>query len=125
MDKDPVQRAREVYRQEFCPRSFDEDFYLHLNNPHAIIYKDANNLALLYPVKRSAPYARLTNPSTEEPSPDCWWVYLLSGDFPFLLSLLPYDLEYIGWERDNVPRSYKLEQVKRWILKDHTSTQAL
>lgn len=124
MGKDPVQRAREVYLQEDCARSFEEDFYLHWHNPRAIVYKDANNLALLRPVNRANEYELLTDPSWNSDDPNCWWVYLLVGDFRFLLTLLPYDLPYIGWERNNVPRSYKLNHLKRWTSKtDLISTE--
>jgi hypothetical protein len=124
MDKDPVWRAKQVYLQEECARSFDEDFYLHLNNPHAIVYKDASNLAMLRPVNRADNYVHLTNPGYNTNNPNCWWVYLLVGDFKFLLSLLPYPLEFIGWERNNVPRSYNLNHLRRWTLNtDHTSTE--
>lgn len=121
VDLDPVQQAREIYNQEFCPRSFDEDLYLHLNNPHAIVYKDKHNLALLRPVNRNDTYQQLTHPKRQTDNPNCWWVYLLVGDFRFLLSLLPYPLPYIGWERNNVPRSYKLDHLKRWTSKDPIS----
>lgn len=124
MDKDPVHRAKQVYLQEECARSFDEDFYLHLNNPRAIVYKDEANLAMLRPVNRADSYVYLTDPRYNTDSPNCWWVYLLVGDFKFLLSLLPYPLEFIGWERNNVPRSYNLNHLRRWTLNtDHISTE--
>lgn len=120
---DPILRARAVYEQEECARSFDQDIYLHLNTPGCIVYKDASNLALLRPVNSHDPYRAITNPAFMARRPDAWWIYLLVGSIPFLVSRLPYDLPLIGWERKNSPRFYKLEQVKRWTLKDHTTPQ--
>jgi hypothetical protein len=124
-EQDPVQRARMVYEREECSRNFEEDFCLHWNNPYAIVHKDDANLAFARPVSINDPYERITDPSYISHRVNAWWVYLLVGDFHFLLSLLPYDLEYIGWERNNKPRFYKLKQLRRWISTDPTSIQRL
>ena len=80
-----------------------------------IVYKDKSNLALVRPVNKSYTYHELTNPEHVSENPDCWWVYLLIGDIVSLTSMLPYDLEWIGWERKNKPRFYKLQQLKRCL----------
>ena len=126
MDKTPVSIVEEIYKTEYCPRSFEEDLYLHMFNPHAIVFKDATSLALLRPVTRHASYEKLTNPEVVFKNPNCWWIYLLVGDMHHLFQKLPYPLEYIGWERNNIPRSYKLTQLTRWMnFKDPISTQLL
>lgn len=112
---DPILRARQVYTQEPCARNFEEDLYLHLNTPGSIVYKDAGNLALVRPIDSKDEYHRFTNPAVIYPTADCWWVYLLVGDFRFLVNLLPYPLPLIGWERDNVPRFYDLQTLKQHL----------
>lgn len=118
-DKDPVQRAKQVYLQEPCARSFEEDFYLHWNNPQAIVYKDASNLVFIRPVNILDSYEKLTDPRYETATPNAWWVYLFVGDFRFLIHHLPYQLQYIGWERNNKPRFYTLARLLKWT--DHIS----
>jgi hypothetical protein len=112
---DPIIRARSVYDNEKCARSFDEDLYLHLNTPGCIVYKDDTNLALLRPVNRYDSYEILTNPARYSTPPNAWWLYLLVGDFRFLCTRLPYVLPFIGWERHNVPRFHNFNKLLRCL----------
>lgn len=118
---DPVVRAKALYAQEICARNFEEDLYLHLNTPGCIVFKDEESLALLRPVSCVCSYRQLVDPTYISAVPDAWWIYLLVGDFPRLLELLPNRFDLIGWERKNRPRFYELSKLRRWILR--TSTQ--
>ena len=119
--EDPVTAARRVYAKEVCARSFEDDLYLHLNNPRAIVYKDSRSLVLARPIDSLDRYDEITDPSYNAQAPDAWWVYLLVGDFRRLFDLVPHDLPLFGWERNNVPRFYSFNHVKRWMLSPHTS----
>lgn len=113
--------AEEVYRNEDCARSFEEDLYLHLHTPGCIVFKDEDNLALVRPVNEHDSYENLTYPGYISPEPNAWWVYMLVGNVPFLISLLPNRFDRIGWERKNKPRFYNLNKVKQWTsTMDHT-----
>ena len=113
--KDPVTLAKRIYETEPCARSFEEDFILHWNNPYAIVHKDAHNLGFAYPVNKDDPYEVITNPQHISSAPNCWWIYLLVGDFRALAHNLNPHYDFVGWERNNEPRFYKLAQLLRCI----------
>lgn len=127
---DPILRAREVYANEPCARSFDQDLYLHLNTPQCIVFKDATTLALVRPVNSRDPQAAITNPAFISSTPDAWWLYLLVGDIATLHTMfcdhLHNRFKLIGWERNNVPRFYDIQKVKQWTshLHYHTTSSA-
>jgi hypothetical protein len=52
-----------------------------------------------------------------EPDPDCWMVWLCTGDLESVLHLIPYPLPYIAFARDNRLRGYSFERLTRKLMK--------
>ena len=116
----PLDKARLVYTQEPCARTFEEDLRLHLQ--FGYVFSTPEFFVMGRPVDRHAPYDQLTDPRLQFPEPDAWWVYLAAGDFIKIWTISPYNLSYIGWERDNRPRFYRVSQLFRTCQRLHTST---
>ncbi len=52
-----------------------------------------------------------------EPDPDCWMVWLCTGDLESVLHLIPYPLPYVAFARDNRLRGYSFEKLTRKLMK--------
>jgi hypothetical protein len=106
-----LEAAHDLYQQEPCIRSLEEDISLHLT--FGWLYSDPDLLVMARPVAQGADYLRLTNPALSFEEPNCWWIYLAVGDIGRALKLIPYPLAYIGWERNNEPRFHLFDRVVR------------
>lgn len=53
-----------------------------------------------------------------EPEPNCWMVWLCTGDLESVLHLIPYPLPYIAFARDNRLRGYSFEKLTRKLMKN-------
>lgn len=100
--------ALEVYENEPCQRSFYEDLALHLENGYVLSTPKA--FVMGRRVDRQAPAEHLLDPARVWESGDCWWVWLASGDLRDVLGLMPFPLPWIGFERNNRPRFYRLDR---------------
>lgn len=68
------------------------------------------------PVKKDADYDKLTDPGHIFRDPDCWWVYLASGDWRLAFRRFePYELPWFGWERNNNPRYWTRERLLKHV----------
>jgi len=125
----PFDKARMVYEKEVCARTFDEDLRLHLK--FGYVFSTPDFFLMGRPVSKDAEYHEITDPRLQFPDPDCWLVYLASGDINKFWTICPYDLPYVGWERDNVLRIYRSDKVIRACQRPtvsksqgvHTTTQ--
>lgn len=104
----PIDRARLIYASEPCARTFAEDLELHFQ--HGYVVSTPECFAMARPVWKHWSYKELTDPSFTDPGGDCWWIYLLAGDLRTGMRWLPDRREWIGYERLNVPRFFKVSK---------------
>lgn len=71
------------------------------------------------PVKRDAPPEQILDVTHQffPPACDCWYVFLMCGDVRKAWSILPYELPWLCWQRDNDPsdelRFYETRRMMR------------
>lgn len=109
----PFERAAGVYDIEYSPRTFDHDFILHLR--HGYVIANERTFLMGRPICKDADSNLIFDPSHKFASPDCWLVWLAAGELQAFFQFMPYYLPWVGWERDNVFRTYPTEKVKRLI----------
>lgn len=115
----PYELARQVYANEPSARTGDEEVRLALLNPLAIVIKTPGLFMVTRPVNTAMGYKEMTDPSVQAEECNAWWIHVLATkrdykSLHFLASLLislPWEFQWIGWERKNVPRFYTLEKV--------------
>lgn len=124
----PLDKARAVYASEPCARTFEEDLRLHLK--FSYVHSTPEYFIMGRPVTMDAAYSDITDPIVQFSEPDAWWVYLASGDLKSFFTIKPFDLPYVGWERDNKARFYRADKVSRLCQRTtttnlgvHTTTQ--
>lgn len=106
----PFDLAKQVYDKEPCARSFFEDLYWHMRLGY--VFCTPQFFIMGRPVKREWPTEWILSPwFVCVKDPDCWHVWLASGDLSLLFSVLPIKLLYVSWERDNKLRFYKFDKV--------------
>ena len=97
-----------MYASEPCARTLEADLILHARFGYVVSTPTA--LAMGRPVWRHWPYSRLADPSQVDPAGDCWWIWLLAGNAREALRWIPEQREWIGYERLNQPRFFKLSK---------------
>ena len=97
----PFEQAAAVYEREACARSFESDLFSHFLHGYVVSIPEA--FALARRVRHDWPEERLQNPDDTDPEGDCWWIWLLAGELSAVARWLPFDLPWIGYERDNRP----------------------
>ena len=114
----PFNRAGEVYDHEPCARSFVLDVTLHLRGGY--VFSTPEYFIMGRGVDSTADIELILNPEFIFPrvAQDAWWVYLCAGDgLGELVRLMPYPLAFVGWERGNIPRFYRLDSVLSRIVR--------
>ena len=108
----PIQRAIEVYRNEPCARSFQEDLEAHLLNGY--VWSSPTAFGMARKVDRHADAELILNPWHVFPSDsvNAWLVYLGAGSLKEMFTRFPHKLEWIGWERENVLRWYRMDRAR-------------
>ncbi len=111
--------ARAVYESEPCARSFEEDIALHFRYGYVFSQQDA--FLMGRPVDKNASYEAITSPWVSFGSPNAWLVWLAAGAkaFEIFLSHEPFQMPYIGWERDNRLRWYPRETLIRHVTRSN------
>lgn len=104
-------QARAVYDREECARTFDEDFYLHLQ--YGFVFSSPDGFIMGRPVARMAREELVRDPGHIFATPDTWLVYLAAGSVKNFWRHLPYPLPFVGWERSNVLRFYPSDRVRK------------
>ena len=107
----PLRRAIDEYDRQWSVFSFSECLSCHLER--GVVWSSIQSFALVRAVRTDWRLARLLSPHYVAEDPDCWWVYLLAGDWKDALSHLPHFLPFIGWERRERPRFHRLEDLVR------------
>lgn len=108
-------RAKHLHDNDNSPRSFEEDLYLHLQNPKGIVLSTYETFLLARPVETSWSVTDLLDPRTYSDAPDCYWVYLFAGSIINLFDRLSVEpVYYLGFERKQRARFVRYERIKRW-----------
>lgn len=112
----PAEQAADVYNREFCVRTFNDDLKAHLL--HGYVYSTPEFFVMGRPVMSTAPGHDVVNPWVNWHESDCdaWLVYLMAGDIRKALTMLPYPLPLIGFERKNILRFYPLRRFQEFTL---------
>lgn len=113
----PVEQAKQVYQQEPCARTFEEDIHLHLM--HGYVFSTPYYFVMGRAVLRGGCPNEIVN-STFLYAPwrcDCWHVYLFAGDMNKALSMFPYPLPWVSFERQNKLRFYPFDRLNHLITK--------
>lgn len=107
----PFEKAADVYRNEWCARSFKEDLALHLQ--HGWVISSPRFFAMGRPVSYwSWSDAQILDPSFNPPDePDCWHIWLLAGDMKEALQFIPFRLPCVSFERKNVLKMYSFDRL--------------
>lgn len=108
----PIERAKNVYLEEPCARTFVEDLEIHLLGGY--VFSTPSYFIMGRAVNADGTNEQIVDPTYHFEVADCWHVYLAAGENPFgeFLRLMPYELPYISWERKNRLRIYRTS----WIL---------
>jgi hypothetical protein len=108
----PIDLARYVYKREPCARTFEADLTWHLEN--GFVFSRPDFFVMGRPVNRHASPALIVGqyrfPSVVA---DCWHVYLMAGNVARAWSMLPWELEWVSFERGNVLRFHRLASIRR------------
>lgn len=105
----PIQQAKAICEADGV------DFAA-LLDAHALrgcIYVGPDAFGLVRPVDSGSPMREVLDPWHVPHRPDMWWITLAVGSLPRLLSLLPYRLPLVGWERRDRLHSCPLETLLR------------
>jgi hypothetical protein len=108
----PVDLARHVYKSEPCVRTFEQDLNWHLE--HGFVFSRPDFFVMGRPVVHTAPAIYIVG-QHRFPSAvcDCWHVYLMAGNVGRAWSMLPWDLPWVSFERENVLRFHPLASIRR------------
>ena len=114
----PFERAIEVYEKEHCSRTFVEDLESYLL--HGYVFSTPGYFVMGRAVSVYADPSEIIDPDHVFPVDEhsCWHVALAAGVTPFasFLSLIPYQLPYVSWEKRNKLRIYRMDRVEQAIL---------
>jgi hypothetical protein len=109
-DLSPYLLAAEVYEREPCARTFAEDIIAHLEGGYVV---NSPTVFLMFrPVARAGEEEEIVNPWRCFPAPDCWHVYLASGDSSEFASHFPFPLPWVSFERKNRLRFHRFRHFK-------------
>lgn len=89
--RSPLADAARVYRDEWCRNTFEEDVAWHLE--HGYVFSTPSVFLMGYQEN------------------DRWHVSLCAGDVSSALSLMPFYLPYVSFERRNVLKVYKTDRI--------------
>jgi hypothetical protein len=111
--------AAAVYEREWCARSFREDLDAHLQ--HGFVWSSPDEFWMCRGVNKNADASLIVNPWHAFPreSQNAWLIYLLAGRNQSEMlyraaRMMPYRLEWIGWEKRNILRFYRCKKLYRF-----------
>jgi hypothetical protein len=119
----PIELAAAVYQQEDCARSFREDLEAHLLN--GFVYSTPDAFLMGRPVRRDANPEDIVNPWVNFTDPDCWHCYLFSGSLHHTMSMPPFKLPWVSYERKNRLRFYRWSDIERQCTRYQSSRSSL
>lgn len=107
----PVELAAAVYSREECSATFRQDLEAHLL--HGYVHSTPTAFVMARPVSVLADEALILDPWHNFPreEQDAWLIWLAAGDLASLLTLFPYPLPFIGWQKRNALRFHGFESA--------------
>jgi hypothetical protein len=97
----PVEKAAAVYQREWCASTFREDLEAHLLNGY--VHSTPTAFVMARPVCSTVDEGLILNPwhRFDRGECDAWLIWLAAGDLASLLSLFPFPLPLMGWQKRN------------------------
>lgn len=93
---------------------------------HGVVWSGPKSFALARPVYSVWDSTLLDDPfMVAAVDADAWWIYLLAGDWKDAASHLPYELEYIGWERHGRQRWHRMKTVVNLAFREQSMAELL
>jgi hypothetical protein len=119
----PKQQAMSLYAQRPNPWEYVMDRHLIRMLPQGHLIDTPECCLWGFPIRLTP---RVLKHGTvtihHEPNPNCWMVWLCTGDLAHVLSLIPYPLPHIAFARDNRLRGYSFEKLTRKLMKTSSPT---
>jgi hypothetical protein len=109
----PFVLAANVYEQEPCANTFEHDLFQHLL--YGCVISTPGLFAMVRPVRLHWPIETLRDITAVAEDGDVWWIYLAAGDVAQLFDLLPVK-KWVAFERENRPRLYEYNRLRRLLL---------
>lgn len=113
-----LDRAAAVYDKERCARSFEEDLILHMRSGYVI--SSPTVFLVGRAVVKDADPDLILDPARQFDAPDCWLIWLAAGDIKEFFRYMPYYLPFMAWQKRNILRFYKTEEVRKRICGTYT-----
>jgi len=107
----PIETAAAVYDREPCARTFSEDLHAHYKHGH--VHSTPDYFAMGRKVYRFAQPKDIINPwfNLWESPPDCWHLYLFTGDVRKAFLAADVQLPHVSFERRNRLRFYTWDEI--------------
>lgn len=106
----PFARAQRVFKSEPSAYTFAECALFHAN--HGQIFAGKDYLVMGRPVIRDAPEKSIVGLVDMSFGADCWHIAIMVGNMEKAWKRLPYELEWISFERSNVLRFAPLNRIR-------------
>lgn len=111
-------RAAMVYERETCAHTLTEDLEWYLLN--GFVFSRPDLFIMGRPVMRNARQELITGwhrfPDAEC---DCWHVYLSAGNIVRAWDFMPWPLDWVSFERENVLRILPMSAIQRICTSVH------
>lgn len=107
----PVEIAAAVYQREPCRRTFAEDLEAHLLN--GVVHSTDQYFLMARKVRRDADHADIVNPWIKHENPDCWLVYLYSGNIRRAFEAADVRLPWVAFEKRNRLKFYTWDEIHK------------
>jgi len=95
----PYEQAALVYLKEPCARTFREDLENHLFV--GWVFNSPSLFLMGRQVMSDWPHHMIADSGVSDDEGDCWHVWLAAGDMKEAIRLIPHDLPWLSFERNN------------------------
>lgn len=113
----PIWAMIEVYKNQPCERTFQEDLELHLL--FGYVFSTPTYFIMGRAVCSEAPFEEICNPlySFNPHYCDTWHIFGMAGDTTKVYEIMPYPLPYISFQgKNNKLRKYSFEYLKQKLI---------
>lgn len=108
----PLEMAMEVYRNEPCARTFQDDLEAHFI--HGMVYSNEQTFIMARYVCRWWDQSIICDPWQNPPGErDCLHIYLAAGNMANCFAFPHQICSFVSFERNNVLRHYPYQPLKR------------
>lgn len=105
MDSHPIKLMtpyeRIAQRYQMYPQAQSFEWYVEHHLKNGFVFSRPDFFVMGRPVCRYAPASLITEPTYlfDPDQCDCWYVFAMAGDLTHVWDILPWELEYVAWER--------------------------